>query len=149
MNNAQVTLNGVVTADPELKFAGETPKLEFSVACEYSWRDKAGEWQKETSFFNVIGWRDVANNASRSVKKGVAVTVTGRLVQRSWEDKETGQKRYAIETIADTIAVSTRHIGPDFQKFTPDSNGEGSTRRPAASSATKAPARHVPEEEAW
>lgn len=147
MNNAQITLNGTITADPEVKFVGSTPKMEFSVACDHSWRDKEGEWQKETSFFNVIAWRDLAENAGRSLKKGVAVTVTGRLVQRSWEDKESGAKRYAVETVADSIAINTRHIGADFSKYTPESRGEGrSESRPAAS---KPQPRHVPEDEAW
>jgi single-strand DNA-binding protein len=146
MNNAQVILNGIITADPEIKFVGETPKMDFSLACEYSWRDKTGEWQKETSFFNVIAWRDLAENAGRSLKKGVAVTVTGRLAQRSWEDKESGAKRYAIEAVADSIAINTRHIGTDFTKYVPEGKGESKgASRPAAKPA----ARQIPEDEAW
>lgn len=149
MNNAQVTLNGTLTADPEIKFVGEAPKMEFSIACDHSWRDKQGEWQKETSFFNVIAWRDLADNAGRSLKKGVAVTITGRLVQRSWEDKESGSKRYAVETVADTIAINTRHIGNDFSKYVPENRGEGrSESRPSASRPPQQQ-RHVPEDEAW
>lgn len=150
MNNAHVILSGIITADPEVKFVGETPKMEFSIACDYSWRDKQGDWQKETSFFNVIAWRDLAENAARSLKKGVAVTITGRLAQRSWEDKESGAKRYAIETVADSIAVSTRHIGKDFQKYVPEGKGDGGERRTVSSRPQPAAAqRSIPEEEAW
>lgn len=154
MNNAQITVIGNTTADPEMKFVGESPKLTFTVASERSWKDAKDEWQKETSFIDVIAWRDVADNAARALGKdrgkGVRVIVTGRLVQRSWDDKDTGQKRYAFEVVADEIAISTRHIGEDFHKFMRETGTTGSNTGRRVSSAPSRPATPaIPEDEAW
>jgi single-strand DNA-binding protein len=150
MNTAQITIIGNTTADPEMRFVGESAKLSFTVATERSWKDAKDEWQKETSFVDVIAWRDIAENAARALGtgrgKGVRVVVAGRLSQRSWEDKETGQKRYAWEVVADEIAVSTRHIGEDFTRFTREMAGAGAGARRNSNGASRQP---VPEDEAW
>jgi single-strand DNA-binding protein len=158
MNTAQITIIGNTTADPEVRFVGESQKLSFTVAAERSWKDtKTDEWQKETSFVDVVAWREVAENTARALGpgrgKGVRVMVTGRLVQRSWEDKESGQKRYAWEVVADEIAVSTRNIGEDFTKFQREMVGAGAASNGGArrsNGAKPAPARQpIPEDEAW
>lgn len=111
MNPAPTVIIGNVTADPELTFtANGQARLAFSVASNYVWYDQAGEKQEKVSYFNVIAWRYTAENSARVLEKGVGVVVTGRLEQRTWDDKETGQKRYAVEIIADEIAVNTRSI---------------------------------------
>lgn len=111
MNPAPTVIIGNVTADPELTFtANGQARLAFSVATNYVWYDQAGEKQEKVSYFNITAWRYTAENAAKVLEKGVGVVVTGRLEQRSWDDKETGQKRYAIEVIADEIAVNTRSI---------------------------------------
>lgn len=163
MNNAQITVIGNTTADPELRFVGETPKVTFSLAVDRSWKDeRSGEWQKETSYVTIVGWRDVADHVGRALGtgrgKGVRVMVSGRLAQRSWDDKETGEKRSVFEIVADEIAVSTRHIGADFQRELPSERGEGNGNgKPAAaagqrrvtSSPRPAAQRPLPEDEAW
>lgn len=150
MNNAQITLVGNCTADPELKyFENGSAKLAFSVAADRSWKNnKTNEWESQTSFFNVIAWRDVAENAADVLAKGLEVIVTGRLEQRSWEDKETGDKRYAIEVIADKIAVSVRHIDGISRRQRSEGDGGRAAKRPAPKQAS-AQERVVPEEEAW
>ncbi len=161
MNNAQVTIVGNVVADPELKFlTNGSAKLGFSVACDRSWK-KGDDWETQTSFFNVIAWRDVAENAADVIAKGLRVVVSGRLEQRSWETPE-GEKRYAIEVVADDVAVSVKHVEGITRRQR--SEGKGQTRRKGdgresipgyvdldkemAKSMAK-PERVVPEEEAW
>lgn len=154
MNNAQITLIGNTTNDPELKFVGSSPKLDFSLAVDRSYKDKNDEWQNETSFFNIIAWRDVAENTARALGsgrgKGVRLIVTGRMVQKSWDDKETGQKRYGMEVVADEIAISTRHVGEDYNKFVPEKkDGGNGGQRTNSRPAPKPQQNHIPEEEAW
>ena len=75
VNNAQVTIVGNLTADPELKFfESGSAKLSFSVAADRSWK-KGDEWETQTSFFNVIAWRDIAENAADIIAKGMRVVV--------------------------------------------------------------------------
>jgi hypothetical protein len=52
-----------------------------------------GEWQDvNDGFFRCTAWRSVAENASRTLRKGMRVFVAGKLIQRSWQDND-GNKR--------------------------------------------------------
>ena len=53
------------------------------------------EWQEQTSFFNVVAWGTLGENAAASLTKGTRIIVTGRLEQRSYETKE-GEKREEV-----------------------------------------------------
>jgi single-strand DNA-binding protein len=79
-------------------------------------------------------WRSVAENASRTLKKGMRVFVAGKLVQRTWQD-ESGNKRQSVE-------IQVTHVGPDLQfaaaevtKSTAEGLGSTSDGPSAASSA--------------
>lgn len=133
MATSPTTLTGNLTSDPNLAYTGNgTAKLVFSVAVNHVWRDADGEQQKKVSYFDCVAWRQTAENAADVLAKGVGVIVTGRLEQRSWEDKETGQKRSKIELVVDDIGVSARSISGITRR---ESNGGapqsgGGNRRP-------------------
>lgn len=111
MNLAPVTVVGNITSDPELVFlASGVGKCSFSVAVNHIWYDENKEKQEKTSFINVIAWRYLAENFARVAEKGIGVIVQGRLEQRSWEDKETGQKRSTTEIVAEEIGILARSI---------------------------------------
>ena len=139
MSASPTTLIGNITQDPELRFLGDggTPKLGFSMAVNHYWTDQKGEKQEKTSFFNVVAWRGLAEDAAAVLEKGVRVIVTGRLEQRTFEDKD-GNNRSAVELIADEVAVSARAMD-SFSRKRRDGGEAGSgggrkvpTRRAAA-----------------
>ena len=108
-NGNSVTLVGNVTRDPELRF---TPNgqatASFGLAVNRRWQNRqTQEWEEATSFFDVVCWREMAENVSESLTRGARVIVTGRLEQRSWETPE-GDKRSRIEVIADELGPSLR-----------------------------------------
>lgn len=107
-NGNTVTLVGNVTRDPELRFtpAGQ-PICTFGLAVNRRIQDRSGQWQETTSFFDIVAWRELAENVGESVQRGSRVIVTGRLEQRSFETKE-GDKRSKVEVIADEIGPSLR-----------------------------------------
>jgi single-strand DNA-binding protein len=108
-NNAGVTIVGNVVRDPELfELPNGTAKVQFSVASERRFQ-KEGIWEGETSFFNVVVWRDQARDTMRVVRKGVPVIVTGNLQQRTWENPE-GEKKSIVEVTADSVAIQVRGI---------------------------------------
>ena len=110
MATATLTISGNLTNDPELTFtANGAPRLSFGVAVNYGYTDAQGEKQEKTSFFNVTAWRYLAENSARTLEKGIGVVVTGRLEQRSYEDKD-GVKRSAVDLIADEIGIATRSL---------------------------------------
>lgn len=110
MSSSPITITGNITQDPEMRFMPSgAGKLSFSVACSHFWTDQAGEKQEKTSFLNVVAWRNLAEDAANVLQKGMRVVVTGRLEQRSYEDKE-GNNRSIVEVSADDIALSCRGV---------------------------------------
>jgi single-strand DNA-binding protein len=109
MNGNSVTVVGNITRDPELRFtASGQATASFGLAVNRIWNDRQTNERKEAvSFFDVVCWREMAENASESLSKGARVLVTGRLEQRSWETPE-GEKRSKIEIVADEIGPSLR-----------------------------------------
>lgn len=102
-----VTLTGNATRDPELRYTtGGRGVASFGLAVNRRWQQN-GEWQEAVSFFNVVAWGDLGENAAASITKGTRVVVTGRLEQRSYETRE-GEKRSVTEVIADDLGPSLR-----------------------------------------
>ncbi|MFM7224416.1 MAG: single-stranded DNA-binding protein [Actinomycetota bacterium] len=124
-----ITISGNVTRDPELRYAPSgASKLSFGVAVNRSWRNQqTQEWEEQTSFFNVVAWRQLAENAQNSVTKGTRVVVTGRLEQRSWETDQ-GEKRSIVEIVADDIATSLRFATVDVHRIERSGAGDGGGR---------------------
>lgn len=140
MNPTPTVLIGNVTQEPELTFTSNgQARLSFSIACNYVWYDQAGEKQEKVSYFNVVAWRYIAENAAKSLEKGLGVVVYGRLEQRSYDDKE-GNKRTAIELIADEIAINTRSIEGVTRRQKSEGSSQSDGQRRARPSTGRVPA---------
>ena len=124
MATATLTISGNVTNDPELTYTQSgAPRLAFGVAVNYGYTDAQGEKQEKTSYFNVTAWRFLAENSARTVEKGIGVVVTGRLEQRSYEDKD-GIKRSVVDLIADEIGIATRSLESVERRVKQDNGGQ-------------------------
>ena len=124
MSGNSITIVGNITRDPELRFtpSGQA-NARLGVAVNRRWQDRnSGEWQEATSFFDVICWRELAENVSESLKRGARVIVTGRLEQRTWEQE--GNKRSVVEIIADEVAPSLRWATAKVEKTERRSGGD-------------------------
>jgi single-strand DNA-binding protein len=109
MADNTVTLVGNITRDPELRYtAGGQATSSFGLAVNRRWQNRqTQEWEERVSFFNVVCWREMAENVAESLAKGSRIVVTGRLEQRAWET-ENGDKRSVVEITADDIGPSLR-----------------------------------------
>jgi single-strand DNA-binding protein len=138
-NGNNVTVVGNVTRDPELRFTPSgQPTATFGLAVNRRWQNRqTQEWEEQTSFFDVVCWRELAENASESIKRGARVIVTGRLDQRSWETQE-GEKRSKIEITADEIGPSLRWATAIVTKNERRGPGETGSRQAAAPAAAPA-----------
>lgn len=145
MNGIQLTVAGNLTRDPEaVTLNSGTSLCKFSIAVERSWKnDATGEWDKATSFLNVVCWRYVAEDALRLLEKGVRVVVSGRLDEETWDDKDTGAKRSKFVLTADEIALGLKNIASFERKQYEARDGgagrpamAGASARPTASRAT-------------
>src|ERR1700761_7647949 len=118
MQMANTTTNtGNLTREPEIRYTREgQATAQLGVAVNRRWQDRTTqEWQETTSFFDVICWRDLAENVALSLTKGMRVVVTGRLAQRSWESDE-GENRSKVELTADEIGPSLRFTTADVHR---------------------------------
>lgn len=128
MNGINLTIAGNLTRDPELSQVPSGASLvKFSLAVERSFRS-GDEWDKATSFVDVVCWKYLADDAARLLKKGMRVVVSGRFDQQTWEDRESGAKRSRFELTADELAISLRVL-ESVERKQRDDNGQA---RPAA-----------------
>jgi single-strand DNA-binding protein len=116
-NLNSITVVGNVTRDPEMRYTPSgVSQVTLGIAVNRSWRNaQTNEWEERTSFFNVVCWRELADNVSGSIKKGTRILVTGRLEQRSWETDQ-GEKRSVVEIIADEVGPSLRFATADVHR---------------------------------
>ncbi len=100
-------VSGRACADPELKYLPSGAAcLQFRVAVDDSYLPQGeSEWKQRSYFFSVTSWGKGAEFLSKRIVKGSAVTIEGKLTSRSWDDKKSGEKRYAVEINAHRVQV--------------------------------------------
>ncbi|MDQ1125984.1 MULTISPECIES: single-stranded DNA-binding protein [Microbacterium] len=106
-----ITVVGNLTADPELRYTQNgLPVANFTIASTpRSFDRQANEWKDgEALFMRASVWREFAEHVAGSLTKGMRVVATGRLKQRSYQDRE-GNNRTAIELEVDEIGPSLRY----------------------------------------
>ena len=100
----RVMIIGNLGQDPELRYtANQTPVATFNVATTDYRTGADGQRQETTEWHRVVVWSKVAENCAKFLTKGRTVFVEGRLQTRSWDDKQTGQKRYQTEIVAQNV----------------------------------------------
>ncbi len=107
MADNTITLVGNLTRDPELRYTtGGRGVASFGMAVNRRYQVN-GEWQEQTSFFNVVAWGQLGENVAATLGKGNRAIVFGRLEQRSWETQD-GEKRSVVEVVADEVGPGLR-----------------------------------------
>ncbi len=102
----KVILLGNLGKDPELKYTPQgTAVAKFSVATADRYKDKEGNWQDRTEWHNITAWGRTAEIASEYLKKGRQVYIEGSLRTHSWDDKQTGQKKYMTEVVVNDLVL--------------------------------------------
>jgi len=103
----KVILVGNLGRDPEVRYSPDGAAIcNVSIATTSNWKDKnSGERREETEWHRVVFYNRLAEIAGEYLRKGRAVYVEGRLKTRKWQDKDTGQDRYATEIVADQMQM--------------------------------------------
>ena len=100
----RVMLIGNLTRDPELRYIPSGSAVtSFTIAMNRVYKLQTGEKKEEVSFVRVVVWGRLAEVCNDYLKKGRPVFVEGRLQSRSWDDKNSGEKRSTLEGIAQNI----------------------------------------------
>jgi len=123
----KVILIGNLGKDPEVRYTtGGQAVATLRIATSRSWTDKQTQQRREeTEWHDVEVWGKQAEQCGEYLSKGRSVYVEGRLKTDKWQDKQTGQDRYKVKVVADTV----RFLG---------GRGEGAPRgasRPATDEA--------------
>ena len=112
MNFNKAFILGNVTRDPELRTtpSGQTV-ASFGIATNRFYKDKQGGPQRSTEFHNIVAWGRLGEICHQYLKKGSLVFVEGRLQTRSWQDQNSGQKRFRTEIVALSMQLGPRFAG--------------------------------------
>lgn len=111
--SAGITLTGRLVADPELKFTAKGDAVANCrvVTSARRLNKESQRWEDvDVTFWQVTGWRQLAENVAESLSKGDQVVVVGKMKSREWQDNE-GNKRVSWE-------VDAQHIAADLSRAT-------------------------------
>ncbi len=127
----KVILIGNLGKDPEVKYTPSGMAVaRYSVATTDRVKDKDGNWQDRTEWHNLVAFQRTAEIAAEYLKKGNKVYIEGRLHSDSWDDKETGQKKYKTEIIINDLVL----LGGPREGGSEEGGGYGGRRSGAGKS---------------
>lgn len=134
---SKAIITGNLTRDPELRTtANGSTVCGFSVAVNRVYKDSSGEQKEDVSYIDCSAWGRLGEMISQYAKKGSGVLVSGRLDQRSWEDKTDGKKRSRVEIVVEDF----NFVGA------PRGDGGGSSSFGGGSSSTQDASDDIPDD---
>lgn len=102
----KVMLIGNLGRDPEVRSTPSGQQVAtFSLATNRRWKDRDGNRQEQTEWHNIVCWGRQAEIAGQYLGKGRQIFVEGRLQTQSWDDKQTGEKKYRTEIVCDNFQM--------------------------------------------
>jgi len=107
----KVILLGNLTRDPEVRYIPSgTAVASFGLAVNRRYK-QGTETKDEVSYIDIVVFGKTAENCGQYLNKGDAILVEGRLQQRRWDDKDSGQKRSKVEVVAQTVNFMPKRSG--------------------------------------
>ncbi len=104
----KIMLIGYVGRDAEVKYTNTgMAVMRFSLATDQNQKDQNGNWQRTTTWHDIVCFDKLAENMKDYVKKGRRVYVEGRLAKRDYMDKQ-NIKRFVVEVYADNLILLDR-----------------------------------------
>src|SRR5579862_6912001 len=130
----KVILVGNVGKDPEMRSTGGgTTVASFTLATSDRYQDGQGNWQDRTEWHNLKAFKRTAEIVRDYVKKGTKLYIEGKITTNSWDDKESGQKRYRTEILVnDLLLLSGREEGDGAGGYSRQSGSSNMDQRPPA-----------------
>jgi single-strand DNA-binding protein len=124
----KVMLIGNLGRDPEIRsLPSGQPVANFSLATSRRWRDRDGNRQEQTEWHNIVVFGRQAEIAGQYLTKGKQVYIEGRIQTRSWDDRQSGEKRYRTEIVCDNFQMLGRQSDAGSSDYGEPSYGGGSS----------------------
>src|SRR5664280_3523030 len=101
----RVTLLGHAGKDPQVHILPSGTLVNLSLATSDRFKDSRGEWQERTEWHNLVGYQRIGEILRDYVRKGSRIYVEGTLRTRSWEDRESGQRKYRTEVVVLEVSL--------------------------------------------
>lgn len=102
----KVILVGNLGRDPELRSTPSGQQVaSFSLATSRKWKDRDGNRQEQTEWHNIVCWGRQAEIAGQYLTKGRQIFVEGRIQTQSWEDRQSGEKKYRTEIVCENFQM--------------------------------------------
>lgn len=119
MNFNKAIIVGRLTTNPETRALPNGQQVAtFSLATNSFYNDKEGQRQKQVEFHNIVFFGKIADIASQYLKKGSLALIEGRIQTKSWQDKESGIKKYKTEIVGNSL-----QLGPKSSNQQEDNSG--------------------------
>lgn len=126
---------GNLTRDPEQKaLPSGAAVTQFSIATNRYYKDQDGNAKESTDYHNIVVFGRQAETSAQYLVKGQSVLIEGRIQTRSWDDKNSGEKKYRTEIVADKVQFGSKPGGAPSgapaqdnggNKAAPDNNDDG------------------------
>jgi single-strand DNA-binding protein len=109
----KVILVGNVGQDPEVKYTPSgVPVARVSLATNERFKGNNDQWQDRTEWHSIVAWQRLAEIVGEYVRKGTKLYVEGKLQSTSWQDRQSGEKKYRTEVFArDLVLLGSRENG--------------------------------------
>lgn len=131
MNLNKIFILGNLTRDPELR---QTPTGQsvctFDVATNRIWVSPTGEKNQKAEFHRIVAWGKLADICGQYLSRGRLVFVEGRVETRSWQDKNSGEKKYRTEIVAESMQMGPR-TGTGQDRFDEPAGAAAASPEPA------------------
>ena len=138
----KVILIGRLGKDPEIRSTpGGQTVTKFSLATDERYTDRAGEKQERTEWHNIVAWGKLGEICGQYLRKGKLVYIDGAIRTESWDDKESGQKKYKTTIVADNMKMLDR------KGDSPEEGAGGSDSGARKSGSTSASAPQLEDDE--
>ena len=131
----KVFLLGNVGKDPEIRATqGGMTIASFTLATADRQKDAQGNWADKTEWHNLVAFQRTAEIVRDYVKKGTQIFVEGKIQTRSWDDKESGQKKYRTEILVNELSLLGKSGGEGGGGGSYSKSSSSSYGSPASSS---------------
>lgn len=117
---------GNLTRDPEMRSMPNGNRVtSFSVASNRVYKDNNGNRKEDTEYHNIVVFGKQAETSAKYLKKGQGVLIEGRIQTRSWDDANSGEKKYRTEIVAEVVQFGAKAGGSEPKEEKPVVEGRG------------------------
>jgi single-strand DNA-binding protein len=110
----KVILVGNVGKEPEVRYSSSgTPVANFSLATNEKFKDRNDQWQERTEWHSIVAWKRLAEIVGEYVAKGSKVYIEGKIQTSSWQDRQSGERKYRTEIVARDLLLLGSRVNSD------------------------------------